>query len=387
MKRLVQILSGQQSLWHRSFGELGPQQSLQSSWVSPHQASTSGNMNASSSLRARFATGASGADVKSVMEGAAEQRLLRIKAAHEAGIDAAEKGLHGSQGEPKTSVIGRVLQSLVLLTAGTAVGGSAYYSYFYSAKEVETMVRETKDKQENDYLGSSYWWVPVMEEVYVPWRKWIENQLKTFRDPTYDRLLPDMRPEMKQMGIKTLVLDLNDVLVSKQWTRKKGWTLYKRPGAQDFLFEMGQYFEIVIFTDEPSAYAIPVINKLDKQQVVPYRLFRPETQYHEGKHVRDLSKLNRDLSQVLFISADPDAYMFQPGNTLKLKPWKDDPSDTTLLDLLPMLQMVALKGVKDVRDVVKAYDGEEDVAKAFKKRMQSMAQTQPKAKQGLLSFR
>lgn len=29
---------------------------------------------------------------------------------------------------------------------------------------------------------------------------------------------------------------------------------------------MGQYFELVIFTDEPSAYAIPVINKLDKHQ-------------------------------------------------------------------------------------------------------------------------
>ncbi len=58
-------------------------------------------------------------------------------------------------------------------------------------------------------------------------------------------------------------------------------------------------------------------------------------------------------SQVLFISANPDAYAFQPENTLKLKPWKNDASDTTLLDLLPMLQMIALKGVKDVRDVVK----------------------------------
>ena len=31
-----------------------------------------------------------------------------------------------------------------------------------------------------------------------------------------------------------------------------------------------------------------------------YRLYRPETQYHNGKHVRDLSKINRDLSQVLY---------------------------------------------------------------------------------------
>ena len=32
--------------------------------------------------------------------------------------------------------------------------------------------------------------------------------------------------------------------------------------------------------------------------MVLYRLYRPETQYYKGKHVRDLSKLNRDLSQV-----------------------------------------------------------------------------------------
>lgn len=273
------------------------------------------------------------------------------------------------------------------MIGGTGIGlAAAYYTYRYDLAEVQTMVRETKAKQENAFVGSQLW-VDAME-TYIDTRASIEKQIKSFRDPTYDRLLPDMRPEMRAMGIKTLVLDLNDVLVSKQWTRQKGWTLYKRPGAQDFLFEMGQYFEVVIFTDEPSAYAIPVINKLDKNQVVPYRLYRPETQYHEGKHVRDLSKLNRDLSQVLFISADPDAYMFQPENTLKLKPWKDDPSDTTLFDLLPMLQMIALKGVKDVRDVVKSYDGEEDVAKAFKKRMQQVSASQKQSKpRGLLAFK
>lgn len=67
---------------------------------------------------------------------------------------------------------------------------------------------------------------------------------------------------------------------------------------QDFLAEMSQYFEIVIFTDEPNSYADPVLNRLDANHVIPYRLYRPETQYHQGKHVRDLSKLNRDLSQV-----------------------------------------------------------------------------------------
>jgi import inner membrane translocase subunit TIM50 len=98
--------------------------------------------------------------------------------------------------------------------------------------------------------------------------------------------------------VKTLVLDLDDLLVHKEWTRQKGWTIYRRPGVQDFILEMGQYYEIVVFTDEPNSYADPIINRLDTHKVIPYRLYRPETQYHKGKHVRDLSKLNRDIGQV-----------------------------------------------------------------------------------------
>jgi len=47
------------------------------------------------------------------------------------------------------------------------------------------------------------------------------------------------------------------------------------------------------------------------------------------------------LLQVLMISAHPEAWEFQPENTIKLKPWTAPPTDTpdtTLLDLIPMLQ-------------------------------------------------
>ena len=35
--------------------------------------------------------------------------------------------------------------------------------------------------------------------------------------------------------------------------------------------------------------------------------------------MRDLSKLNRDMRQVLFITADPDAYGLQPENAIKVR--------------------------------------------------------------------
>jgi import inner membrane translocase subunit TIM50 len=119
-----------------------------------------------------------------------------------------------------------------------------------------------------------------------------------------------------------------------------------------------------------------VLNKLDPHRMIPYRLYRQDTQYANGEHVRDLSKLNRDISQVLFLSADPHAYAFQPENALKLRRWSGDFRDTTLLDIMPLLQMVALRGVQDIRDVVRSYDGEEDVATAFKRRMAELQSAQ-----------
>lgn len=306
------------------------------------------------------------------VEHAKEARLQRIQA------EAADS----AQGPEVKSFARRawtiVTDLLLVGMAGTVTAGGYYY-YKYDTKELEHMVQETKKKQENSFVGSEAWcW--AMEQ-YLKFRRPLERKIKEYTDPTFDKLLPDMAPELRGR-IKTLVLDLENTLVHREWTRANGWKIYKRPGVQDFLYQMGQYYEIVIYTDEPNVYADPIINKLDTHRVIPYRLYRQDTQYHNGGHVRDLSKLNRDLSGVLFVSANPEAWQFQPENTLKLRPWTKEPSDTLLLDLLPFLQMVATKGVRDVRDVVKAYDGEPDIPQAFKKRMHQI-QEQHKRPKGL----
>ena len=50
------------------------------------------------------------------------------------------------------------------------------------------------------------------------------------------------------------------------------------------------------------------------------RLYRDSTLYKDGKHVRDLSKLNRDLGKVLLVACEPDAYHLQPENAIKVRP-------------------------------------------------------------------
>jgi len=311
----------------------------------------------------------------STLKHAAELRMQKIRAKPED---------HAEQNGVLSQFLRLFMRTVLVASAGIGTA-AAYYTYAYETQDLQTIVEETKKKEENKFVGSQLW-VDAME-YYLKWRKSFETTVKDYTDPTYHKLLPDMAPELRGR-IKTLVLDLDDVLVSKEWTRKKGWSIYKRPGVQEFIAEMGRYFEIVVFSDAPHMYVDPIIDRLDREKVIPYRLYRGETQYHNGKHVRDLSKLNRDLSQVLFISATPEAYQFQPENTIKLKAWKGDVHDTTLLDLIPMLQLIAKHNVRDVRDVVRSYDGEEDVAKAFKQRMQHVAETHKQPKQrGFLSLK
>ena len=65
----------------------------------------------------------------------------------------------------------------------------------------------------------------------------------------------------------------------------------------------------------------------------------PKPCSHAAVHAWDLTSSLNFKRQVLYISADPDSWEFQPENTLKLKAWGKDSSDTTLLDLIPMLQV------------------------------------------------
>ncbi len=47
-------------------------------------------------------------------------------------------------------------------------------------------------------------------------------QVREYTDPPCEKLLPDLAPELRGR-VKTLVLDLDNVLVHKEWTRAKGW--------------------------------------------------------------------------------------------------------------------------------------------------------------------
>lgn len=106
---------------------------------------------------------------------------------------------------------------------------------------------------------------------------------------------------------------------------------------------------------------MPIIEKLDPYQYALYKLYRDGTRYEDGKYIKDLSHLNRDLSKVIIMDSNPDAFSLQPENGIALKPWKGDPKDHGLLDYIPFLEAIAIHNPPDVRPVLKQFGSNNDI--------------------------
>jgi len=207
-------------------------------------------------------------------------------------------------------------------------------------------------------VGENEWGAFIRESS--GW-KWILAQLgemaSPFTEPHDNKLLPDW-PYLP--GVPpgtpcppTLVLDLEGTLCASTWDHKFGWRHVKRPGVEKFLKELAQLYEIVVFTSNLQGSAEPIIFALDKDGCVYYKLYREATKFHNGKHVKDLSKMNRDLRKVIIIDDDPAAYQLQPENAIHVSTYSDPKNRdaSAFEDLIPFLKAVVFEGVTQTGDV------------------------------------
>eukprot|EP00613_Pedinella_sp_CCMP2098_P078602 CAMPEP_0171935042 /NCGR_PEP_ID=MMETSP0993-20121228/32538_1 /TAXON_ID=483369 /ORGANISM="non described non described, Strain CCMP2098" /LENGTH=409 /DNA_ID=CAMNT_0012575875 /DNA_START=65 /DNA_END=1295 /DNA_ORIENTATION=- len=246
-------------------------------------------------------------------------------------------------------------------------------------------------------IGAFTWAVTGDNELSAPIResyawKWICAQAgeisKPFSEPNREKLLPDW-PYIPNTPPgtpcpPTLVIDLEGTLCASTWDRKYGWRHAKRPGVENFLKDLGRYYELVIFTSNIGGIADPIIQALDKDGVVYFRLYREATKFHNGAHVKDLSALNRDLRKVLIIDDDPAAYQLQPGNAIHIKPFKDahDKGDSALEDLLPFLRAIVNEEVQDYPALLERFPSNEasDISSAYNSKLSSVEEHRDRAK-------
>ncbi|ETP48195.1 hypothetical protein F442_06005 [Phytophthora nicotianae P10297] len=180
-------------------------------------------------------------------------------------------------------------------------------------------------------------------------------------------LLPPVSPN--DADKKCLVLDLDATLVHSSFRRTDNYDFIipvdingiihhvyvcKRPGAEEFLIEMAKYYEIVVYTASLSVYADPLLNKLDPEGVIRYRLYREHCVQYEGNYVKDLSLLDRDISQTIIVDNSPMAYAFHPRNAIGCSSFYDDPNDRELELIARFLSK--FQDVEDVRNHMQMWD-------------------------------
>ena len=70
-----------------------------------------------------------------------------------------------------------------------------------------------------------------------------------------------------------MVLDLDETLVHYYEVNGEG-SFRIRPGCEKFLREMSEMYEVVIFTAAMQDYADWVVDSIDKNKYISYRLYR-----------------------------------------------------------------------------------------------------------------
>ena len=172
---------------------------------------------------------------------------------------------------------------------------------------------------------------------------------------------------------KTLILDLDETLVHSLFQPEKADNniikpdiylkiffnnkfqeifVYKRPYLDIFLKEMRSIYNIYVFTASIEKYAKPLLDKLDKNNLILKKFYRESCLLSEGKFIKDLNSLNLNikLKDVIIIDNNPFSYKFNKNNGIPIKSWHFDKSDTELIKIIPLLKYLAK--TEDVRKYI-----------------------------------
>ncbi|XWS74806.1 hypothetical protein CRYUN_Cryun01aG0029300 [Craigia yunnanensis] len=167
-------------------------------------------------------------------------------------------------------------------------------------------------------------------------------------------LPPALRNQATDAGLKWFELEC--VSSDKEFEGKPKInyvTVFERPGLQEFLNQLSEFAELVLFTAGLEGYARPLVDRIDAENRFSLRLYRPSTistEYRE--HVKDLSCLSKDLCRTVIVDNNPFSFLLQPLNGIPCIPFSaGQPHDTQLLNvLLPLLKHLSQQ--KDVRSVL-----------------------------------
>ena len=134
-----------------------------------------------------------------------------------------------------------------------------------------------------------------------------------------------------------------------------------RPGVDDFLSQLGKYYDLYVYSASSKNYLNKIIKNIDKKNLIKKCFCRDDCilyvenieqnldkpMFNKYKYVKDLKKINKDLRNIVFIDNNIINFKLQEKNGIPIKSFYGDYGDIELYKLIPILKN--LSGFYDVR--------------------------------------
>ena len=156
----------------------------------------------------------------------------------------------------------------------------------------------------------------------------------------------------------TLILDVDETLFHFKINEDddEQGVLKIRPGVFQFINEIKEYYEIILFSEADKNYIDLIIDAVgDNKYLYDYILCRDYVTIVGQNFVKELSKIGRPLDRIIIIDNMPQNFSFNKENGIYIKSfWGEENDDKAFIDLIPILVNIARSG-KDVRKELVKY--------------------------------
>ena len=186
----------------------------------------------------------------------------------------------------------------------------------------------------------------------------ISNQNKTMINSN-NNIKQYLNLTMKIPYIKTssskkfsLVLDLDETLISLKFNKKNKGILKFRPYLFEFLNNLKPYYELISFTYGTRIYAEPILNEIEsKKKYFDIKLFREHSIIIGKDFVKDISRIGRPMSKIAIIDNININYRLNQENGILIYPFYEDnfKNDKALFELKNILLEI-YKKYDDIRE-------------------------------------
>ena len=155
-----------------------------------------------------------------------------------------------------------------------------------------------------------------------------------------------------------LICDIDETLFHFKITEEdeEQGILKIRPGVFQFIEEIRQYYEIILFSEADKDYIDLIINALGNERFLyDYILCRDYISIEANEFVKDINNIGTPLDKTIIIDNMPQNFRKNKENAIYIKSFfGEENDDKALIDLIPILVNIAKSG-KDVRNELGKY--------------------------------